>query len=118
MPLPVVLVVGGLAIALIPGIPTVQVPPDLAFAIFVPQLLFRAAITTSTEEWRSNRRALLLLAVGLVIFTTVCVAGVAHWSAIGMTWGPAFVLGAILSVGSIGPLQWPDNATAVQPSGT
>ncbi len=97
MPLPVVLVMGGLAIALIPGIPTIQVPPELAFAIFVPPLLFRAAITTSTAEWRSNRRALLLLAVGLVGFTTVAVAGVAHWSRIGMTWGPAFVLGAILS---------------------
>jgi monovalent cation/hydrogen antiporter len=97
IPLPIMLVMGGLAIALIPGIPTVQVPPELAFAIFVPPLLFRAAITTSTGEWRSNRRALLLLAVGLVGFTTVAVAGVAHWSRIGMTWGPAFVLGAILS---------------------
>ena len=72
MPLPVVLVMGGLAVALVPGIPTVQVPPELAFAIFVPPL-FRAAVTTSTGEWRSNRRALLLLAIGLVGFTTVAV---------------------------------------------
>jgi CPA1 family monovalent cation:H+ antiporter len=96
LPPPLMIVIGGVIIALIPGLPRVEIDPDLAFTIFVPPLLFRAALTTSMRELRANVRPIALLAVGLVIATTIGVAAVVH-RFIGMSWGPAFVLGAILS---------------------
>ena len=93
---PVLLVLGGLAIAMVPGLPTVQLDPDLVFLLFLPPLLYYAALLTSWRDFKSNFRPISLLAVGLVLFTTCLVAVTAHW-AMGLGWATAFALGAIVS---------------------
>ena len=95
VPYPVVLVVGGLVIGLVPGLPSPQVNPDVIFFVFLPPLLYSAAITLSAHELRDNWLPIGLLAVGLVLVTIVAVAAVAN-AVIGVPWAPAFVLGAIL----------------------
>src|SRR5437588_3291668 len=97
VPFPVVLVVGGLALALIPGLPAVDLEPDIVFLVFVPPLLFWAALTTSPRELRRNVRPIGFLAVGLVLVTAAAVAAVAHAVVPGMPWAAAFVLGAVVS---------------------
>jgi Na+/H+ antiporter len=96
VPAPIMMVVGGVVAASIPGLQVVDIDPSLAFTIFVPPLLFRAAITTSLRGLRANLRSVTLLAVGLVMASAVAVAGAAH-SFFGLAWAPAFVLGAILA---------------------
>ena len=93
---PIVLVLGGLAIAAVPGLPTFALDPDLVFLLFLPPLLYYAGLLTSWRDFKSNLRPISLLAVGLVLFTTCLVAGAAHW-AMGMSWPAAFALGAIVS---------------------
>src|SRR5687768_3180597 len=93
---PILLVLGGLAIALVPGLPRVTLEPDLVFLIFLPPLLYYAGLLTSWRDFKGNIRPISLLAVGLVLFTTCLVAIVAHGVA-GMAWPAAFVLGAIVS---------------------
>jgi NhaP-type Na+/H+ or K+/H+ antiporter len=67
MPAPIVMVFGGIGAAFLPVVQEVHLSPDVAFAIFVPPLLFRAAVTTSVREIRDHLRAVTLLAVGLVV---------------------------------------------------
>src|SRR5919107_5501071 len=81
---------------LVPGLPAVELDPELVFLLFLPPLLYYEALFTSWRDFRFNLRPILLLAVGLVLMTTVVVAAVAHWVA-GLPWGAAFVLGAIVS---------------------
>jgi Na+/H+ antiporter len=83
-PEPVLLVAAGLAIALVPGLPEVELDPDLTLALFLPPLLYWAALHTD------------LLAIGLVLVTTAAVATLAH-SALGLPWTVAVMLGAIVS---------------------
>src|SRR6185503_16599945 len=68
LPAPVVLVVAGLALALVPGLPRIEFDPYLVFVIFIPPLLYRAAITASLRDLRANLRPIVLLSVGLVVF--------------------------------------------------
>lgn len=97
LPAPIVMVVGGIAAAFVPVVHDLALDPDVAFAIFVPPLLFRAALTTSVRELRGHVRAVTLLAVGLVLGTTLVVAAAAHYAIPSFAWPAAFVLGAILS---------------------
>jgi CPA1 family monovalent cation:H+ antiporter len=97
MPVPVVMVLGGVGVALVPHRHLVEIEPDLAFGIFVPPLLFNGAITTSLRGLRANLRSILRLAVGLVIATTVIVALAAHTFVHALDWHGAFVLGAIVA---------------------
>ena len=97
LPVPVVMVLGGVAAAFAPVVRELAIDPDVAFAVFVPPLLFRAATTTSMREIRDHLRSVALLAVGLVIATTVVVAAVARYAVPGIAWPAAFVLGAVLS---------------------
>ena len=92
---PVVLVLGGLALGLVPGLPSPRLRPDLVFLIFLPPLVYSAALQSSTQELRANARPIGMLAIGLVLATMLIVAVVAH-AAAGLAWGPAFVLGAVL----------------------
>ena len=96
MAYPILLVLGGLALGFVPGLPAVELDPELVFLLFLPPLLYYEALFTSWRDFRFNLRPILLLAVGLVLMTTVVVAAVAHWVA-GLPWGAAFVLGAIVS---------------------
>ena len=96
VPYPVFLVLGGLAIAFTPGLPTVEISPDVIFLIFLPPLLNAAAYSSSPLDLRAHLRPILLLAVGLVLLTMVAVVAVAHFAA-SLPWAAAFVLGAILA---------------------
>ena len=96
VPYPILLVLGGLALSLVPGLPPVELAPELVLLIFLPPLLYGAAFFSSPRELRANLRPISLLSVGLVLFTTVAVALAAHY-VIGMPWAAAFVLGAIVS---------------------
>ena len=96
VPYPILLVVGGVAIAAIPGIPEVELDPDLVLLVMLPPLLYAAAFVTPLRELRRNIRTISLLAVGLVLATMVMVALVAH-EALDFGWAEAFVLGAIVS---------------------
>ncbi|WP_207955835.1 Na+/H+ antiporter [Rubrobacter marinus] len=96
VPYPILLVLGGLGLAFVPGLPTVALEPELVFLLFLPPLLFSAAYFTSWRDFRFNLRAITLLAVGLVLATMAAVAVVAHL-VVGLSWPAAFVLGAIVS---------------------
>jgi monovalent cation/hydrogen antiporter len=96
VPYPITLVVGGSGIGFIPGVPTVELDPDLVLLIFLPPLLYGAAFFTSLRDLRRNARPIALAAIPLVGVTMVAVAVVAH-EVIGMGWAEAFVLGAIVS---------------------
>jgi CPA1 family monovalent cation:H+ antiporter len=97
LPYPVLLVLAGGLLALIPGLPPLKLEPDLVFFIFLPPLLYEASYNTSWHEFVANRRPILLLAVGLVLLTTTVIAALAHYFIPGFTWGMGFVLGAIVS---------------------
>src|SRR2546426_1310117 len=71
VPSPVLLVIGGLVIALLPGLPRGAFEPNLIFVVFIPPLLYRAALTASWPDLRANLPPLSLLPVGLVVFTTI-----------------------------------------------
>src|SRR5215207_7749671 len=96
VPYPVFLVLGGLAIGFVPGLPAVEVPPEVIFVVFLPPLLNYAAFFSSPRELRTHLRPIAALAIGLVLCTMVAMALVAHFL-IGMPWAVAFVLGAILA---------------------
>ena len=97
IPYPILLVLGGLAIGVVPGMPEVELEPELVFFGVLPPLLYGAAFFTSLRDLRANVRPIGLLAVGLVLLTTVGVAVVAHTFVEGLSWPAAFVLGAIVS---------------------
>lgn len=96
IPYPIFLVIGGLALGLVPGVPEVELPPELVLLIFLPPLLYAAAFFSSLRELRRNVRPISLLAIGLVVATALTVAAVGHW-VIGLPWNVAFVLGAVVS---------------------
>jgi Na+/H+ antiporter len=96
VPYPITLVLGGTAIGFIPGIPSVELEPELVLLIFLPPLLYGAAFFTSLRDLRRNARPIALLAIGLVLGTMAAVALIAHY-VIGLDWDVAFVLGAIVS---------------------
>jgi len=97
VPAPIVLVLGGLAIAFVPGLPTFDLDPDVIFLVFLPPLVFSAGWRTSPRELRTVMRPLALLAIGLVFLTAAVVAVVAHALVPGLGWPEAAVLGAVLA---------------------
>jgi monovalent cation/hydrogen antiporter len=97
VPYPILLVLGGLALGFVPGMPTIELSPDLVLVAFLPPLLYGAAFFTPLRELRANAGSISTLAVGLVLATTVAVAVVAHAVIPELTWPTAFVLGAIVS---------------------
>lgn len=97
VPYPILLVLGGLVLGFVPGLPEVELDPEIVFVLFLPPLLTSAAWYTSWRDFRFNLRPILLLAIGLVLVTTSAVAIVAHAAIAGLTWPTAFVLGAIVS---------------------
>ncbi|HSY09444.1 MAG TPA: Na+/H+ antiporter [Candidatus Dormibacteraeota bacterium] len=96
IPYPILFVLGGLLLGWIPGLPKVRLNPELVFLFFLPPLLFPAALFTSWRDFRANLRPISLLAVGLVLFTTVAVAYLAHYF-MNLPLAVGFVLGAIIS---------------------
>lgn len=97
IPYPILLVIGGLLLGLIPGLPAIYLDPDLVFLVFLPPILWAAAYFTSWRDFRANARPIGLLAIGLVLATTAAVAAVAHAALPGLGWAAAIALGAIVS---------------------
>jgi Na+/H+ antiporter len=96
IPYPILFVIGGLLMGLVPGLPKVRLNPELVFLFFLPPLLFPAALFTSWRDFRLNLRPISLLAIGLVLFTTVAVAYLSHYF-MHLPLAAGFVLGAIIS---------------------
>jgi monovalent cation/hydrogen antiporter len=97
VPAPIALVLGGLAIAFVPGLPSVELEPDTIFLVFLPPLVYAAGWRTSPLELRAVMRPLALLAVGLVFLTAAAVALVAHALVPELSWAEAAILGAVLA---------------------
>ena len=97
VPYPILLVVGGMGLAFVPGLPTVSLDPQLVFLFFLPPILYAAGYFTSWRDFRSNIVSISLLAVGLVVATTLAVAAVVVALVPGVPWTAALVLGAIVS---------------------
>lgn len=97
IPYPILLVVGGLLLGFVPGLPQPQLAPELAFLLFLPPLLFSAGYVTSIRDFKADLRAISLLAVGLVLATVVAVAVVLHVLLPDVPLAAAFVLGAIVA---------------------
>ena len=96
VPLPILLVLGGVGMGFIPGLPHIALPPEIVLVAVLPPLLYSGAFFTSLRDLRQNKRPIMLLAFGLVATTMAAVAVVAHtW--IGLPWAVAFTLGAIVS---------------------
>jgi CPA1 family monovalent cation:H+ antiporter len=97
VPVPILLVLGGLGLGFAPGVPQLALPPDIVLVAILPPLLYWTAFATSLRDLRANIRPISLLAVGLVLVTTVGVAVAAHEWIDGLSWAGAFTLGAIVS---------------------
>jgi monovalent cation/hydrogen antiporter len=96
VPVPILLVVGGVALGFVPGLPHLALPPDIVLVAILPPLLYSSAFFTGLRDLRANLRPISLLAIGAVAATMCLVAVVAHeW--IGLSWAVAFTLGAIVS---------------------
>jgi monovalent cation/hydrogen antiporter len=96
IPSPILLVLVGVVLALLPGLPTVQLAPDILLLLVLPPVIYSSAVAMSWREFRFSLRPISLLAVGCVIFTTVAVALACHWL-LNLSWEVGFVLGAIVS---------------------
>src|SRR5918911_1312170 len=97
VPTPILLVLGGLLLALLPQVPDIVLAPDLAFLLFLPPLLYSAAFDTSIRDVRAHLQPILSLAIGLVLATTAAVAVLVHTLLPELGWPLAFALGAIVS---------------------
>ena len=92
----ILLVVAGIGLALAPGLPRIELAPELVLLGILPPLIYSAGVAMSWREFRFNLRPITLLAFGCVVFTTCAVAAVAHF-VLGMPLAVGFVLGAIVS---------------------
>jgi monovalent cation/hydrogen antiporter len=97
VPYPIFLVLGGLALGFVPGMPTITLPPEVVLVAVLPPLLYLSAYRTSLRDLRANAAAIFILAIGLVVATTVSVALVAHALVDDMSWSAAFALGAVVA---------------------
>jgi CPA1 family monovalent cation:H+ antiporter len=97
VPYPIVLVVGGALLGFVPGLPQVNLDPEVVLVVFLPPLLYGSSIYADFNGFRSNLRGLTLNAVALVLVTMGAVAWVAHAVIPDLPWEAAFVLGAIVS---------------------
>jgi monovalent cation/hydrogen antiporter len=97
IPYPILLVLGGLAVSFVPGLPDFELPPEIVLIGFLPPLLYTAAFFTPLRDLRANARPIGLLSIGLVAATTLVVGVVAHSVIDGLPWSAAFVLGAVVS---------------------
>ena len=97
LPAPIILVALGAAGSFLPFVPEVHLTSEVVLVGLLPPLLYGAALQTSLVDFNANRRAILLLSIGLVAFTTAGVAVVAYYVIPGVTWPAAFALGAVVA---------------------
>jgi Na+/H+ antiporter len=96
VPPAILLVLAGVILALIPGLPTVRLAPEFALLFVLPPIIYSSAVAMSWREFKFNLRPISMLAIGCVLFTTIATAAVSHWL-LGFSWPVGFVLGAIVS---------------------
>src|SRR5437868_42232 len=96
IPSAILLMLTGVILALIPGLPMVELAPELVLLLVLPPIVYSSAVAMSWREFRFSLRLISLLALGCVAFTTVATAAAAHW-VLGLPWPVGFVLGAIVS---------------------
>src|SRR5712671_5629257 len=94
---PIFLVIGGLALGLVPGTPRVGIDPDLIFLVVLPPLLYIASFSTPLRSLRANLGSIGSLAIGLVVASALAAAAAAHTLMSGMPWAVAIALGAIVA---------------------
>ncbi|MEO8317372.1 MAG: Na+/H+ antiporter [Bradyrhizobium sp.] len=92
----ILLLLAGIALAFVPGMPSVELPPELVLLLVLPPLIYSASVAMSWREFKFNLRLIILLSVGCVIFTAFAVAAATHYL-IGLPWGVGFLLGAIVA---------------------
>src|ERR1700753_1987528 len=92
----ILLVLAGVGLALVPGLPRVELAPDVVLLLVLPPIIYSSAVAMSWREFKFNLRPISLLAVGCVVFTATAVAAAAH-HVLGFSWETGFVLGAIVS---------------------
>ena len=92
----ILLLLAGIALAFVPGMPTLELPPELILLLVLPPLIYSASVAMSWREFKFNLRPIILLAVGCVIFTAFAVAAATHYL-IGLPWNVGFLLGAIVA---------------------
>jgi Na+/H+ antiporter len=92
----ILLLLAGVALAFVPGMPSLELPPELVLLVVLPPLIYSASVAMSWREFRYNLRPIILLSVGCVIFTAFAVAGATHYL-IGLPWNIGFLLGAIVA---------------------
>src|SRR6059036_1072913 len=96
IPYPILLTIGGVVLALVPGLPAIQLDPQLVFNLFLPPLLYPAAVYTSWRDFRANLRSILPLAIVLVLLTMTVTAYLFH-QLVGLPLAVGFVFGALIS---------------------
>jgi monovalent cation/hydrogen antiporter len=96
VPPAILLVLTGVVLAVVPGLPALELDPELVLLLILPPVIYSSAVAMSWREFRFNLRPITLLAFGCVVFTTVAVAAAAHLL-LGLAWPVGFVLGAIVS---------------------
>src|SRR5215216_2573007 len=92
----ILLLLAGTALAFVPGMPSLELPPELVLLLVLPPLIYSASVAMSWREFRFNLRVIILLSVGCVIFTAFMVAAATHYL-IGLPWSVGFLLGAIVA---------------------
>jgi Na+/H+ antiporter len=92
----ILLLLAGIALAFVPGMPSLELPPELVLLVVLPPLIYSASVAMSWREFKSNLRPIILLSVGCVIFTAAAVAAATHYL-IGLPWNVGFLLGAIVA---------------------
>src|SRR5205085_5078022 len=92
----ILMLLAGIALAFVPGMPAIELPPELVLLLVLPPLIYSASVAMSWREFRFNLRVIILLSVGCVIFTALMVAAATHYL-IGLPWGVGFLLGAIVA---------------------
>jgi monovalent cation/hydrogen antiporter len=96
VPYPIVLVLGGLVLGLLPGMPEIELEPDLVLLIFLPPLLYSGAFFADLNALRHDTRVISLLSIGLVLATALVVGAVAHF-AFDLPWAVSIALGAVVA---------------------
>ncbi len=92
----ILLLVAGIALAFVPGMPSLELPPELVLLLVLPPLIYSASVAMSWREFKFSLRPIILLSVGCVIFTAFAVAAATHYL-IGLPWSIGFLLGAIVA---------------------
>jgi Na+/H+ antiporter len=92
----ILLLLAGVALAFVPGMPSLELPPELVLLLVLPPLIYSASVAMSWREFKHNLRPIILLSVGCVIFTAVAVAAATHYL-LGLPWNVGFLLGAIVA---------------------